>query len=482
MIRFLSFLLLLFMLSFRGNSQEILYSSPEKFSFQNGDFAVVGWSGDYLFAYSASKEGYFLNGYTDSMKLAVQVSLDFFPQKIYDTKFINYNDRILVLYQAIQAGDVVQYAALLDNKGLLQGRPISLGTAKTGWFASNKKEYFSSVISEDKSKIMILGWSQKNNSFTTILIDKDLNILNRSKQQLELSNYNFKQALLNNNGELFLTAFSQVGSRNYSDDIVFIHLPMDAKKAQLKKMPLNGKYINGINSKIDLNTGNIVSAGFYADKKNGNIEGIIHVVLNAATLEFEQQKFINLDDKIRKTAGEKNKNKALNNYEVRQIVIKNDGGFLLVAENAYITTRSSSPAGYGFYSSYYYAPFGNNSIREYVFGPIFAINCDANSQVLWYNFIRKDQYSQEDGGLFSSYAFMNTGASLSFLFNNFTTRNSSLTFSVLSESGQVDFSNLSFSTSSHGDWIPRYAVQTDITEWVVPVLRGNSLSFAKIEF
>src|SRR6218665_2273011 len=99
-----------------AGAQNIFYSKEQKFTFQNGDFSVVGWCGDRLYTYRASKEGFYLDAYNDSMRLLATVALDFFPKKIYETRFFTTDDQIIVLYQAVQNNHVVQYAARLDSK------------------------------------------------------------------------------------------------------------------------------------------------------------------------------------------------------------------------------------------------------------------------------------------------------------------------------------------------------------------------------
>lgn len=467
----------------QSQAQDLFFSKPEKFSFQNSDFSVIGWSGNRLYTYRSSNEGYFLNGYNDSMQLVAKVNLDFFPKKIYDTKFYNYDDRILVFYQAIQSNEVVQYAALLDKNGLLQGRPKVLGSAKTGWFA-NKKKYFSYSISEDKTKIMVLGWGNKNTSFSTILLDKDLNVLARGNQNLKQENdQSFHQALLLNSGVLYLTTFLEKGAKGYSDEMSVFVLSADAKNLKQTRFPLKDVYLSGLFSKINFVNGELYSAAFYSDKKNGNLQGLAYAVFNPDNNSFSIAKKIPFDEDLLEATEGRNKRKVFNNFEVRQIIIKNNGGFIVNAENAYVTTRTTYPSGYGYYSSYYYnAPFGNTSVREYIFGDILSMSFDGQGNRSWFTFIRKDQYSQDDEGMFSSYSFMNSGGNLGFLFNNFSSRNSALNVAIIDPNGKLDISRLENTNNIPGDWIPKQGKQTDLKEWVIPILRGNNLSFVRLVF
>src|SRR5690606_11605171 len=103
---------------------------------------------------------FFLDAYNDSMIKTATVILDFFPEKIYETKFINYTDKLIVLYQAVVRNKVIQYAALLDSRGKLLKDPVKLTEEKVGIFGPNGN-YFSSAISDDKSQILVYGIDQK---------------------------------------------------------------------------------------------------------------------------------------------------------------------------------------------------------------------------------------------------------------------------------------------------------------------------------
>ena len=134
------------------SAQEVLYSPYENFDFRSGDFSVIGKVGGKTYVYRSSSEGFFLDAFDDKMERQATVLLDFFPKKIYETRFIAYPDQIVVLYQSVQSNVVIQHAAVLDAAGRLKQNPIKLDEAKAGFFGPNKN-YFSSAVSEDKKQI-----------------------------------------------------------------------------------------------------------------------------------------------------------------------------------------------------------------------------------------------------------------------------------------------------------------------------------------
>src|SRR6188768_670151 len=147
-------LCLILIASFSCTAQNIRYTPYEKFDSRSGDFSVVGRVGDRIYTYRAGSEGYFLDAWNDSMTKTATIILDFFPDHIYETRFITYSDKIIVLFQGNERGHVTQYAAVLDGTGRLQGKVVTIDDAKTSiWGVSGT--YFMNVISEDKHFITV---------------------------------------------------------------------------------------------------------------------------------------------------------------------------------------------------------------------------------------------------------------------------------------------------------------------------------------
>lgn len=468
-----------------ATAQNIFYSKEQKFTFQNGDFSVIGWCGDRLYAYRASKEGYYLDAYNDSMRLMATVALDFFPQKIYETKFYTTGEQILVLYQAVQSGHVVQYAAKLDSRARMLQKPIALDSVKMGWLSSDR-QYYSSAISNDKSKIVVFSIGKRKSSkqeFNTILLDNSLNIIAKGSPYIQgADDFTLGQALLGNDGTLYLSGYSGNDSRNLSGDAWIFKLSPDGQQFDVVTLPLNNLFVSGMHIKLDDTKNEMYVAGFYSVRRSGNLEGVMYGLYSPADNAFKVFKTIPFDDQLRNATDDRNKKKAFNDYEVQNIIVKNDGGFILISESFYVAVRTSNyGSGFGYYS-WYNNGYAATSVREYHYDDVMVVDYNADGERQWHQFIRKEQYSQEDGGLFSSYAMLNSGASLVFLYNDFSTSKSTLNLAALDVKGELQLKKMNPGRTSGADWLPRSAKQTDLRELVVPVLRKNNLGFARVVF
>src|ERR1044072_6827358 len=97
------------------------------------------------------------------MERRATVILDFFPRKIYSTRFIAYQDKIIVFFQGNEDGKITQHAAVLDAAGRMQGKVVKVAETKAGFFGASG-EYFSFAVSEDKQQIVIYSTSVRGST------------------------------------------------------------------------------------------------------------------------------------------------------------------------------------------------------------------------------------------------------------------------------------------------------------------------------
>ncbi len=462
--------------------QEVLYSPYEKFDNRSGDFSVVGKSGGKLYVYRSSSDGFFLDAYGDNMDRLATVVLDFFPPKIYEVRFVAYPDKIIALYQGIRDNHVTQYAAWLDSDGRLVKGPVELSSARFGYFGPNR-DYFSSAVSDDKQHIFIYGIEEKGTHIRVKgnMVSDKLEIGNAVEADFDADNsVNHGEGLLTNEGVFYLPAYTPLGSRGYADELFLLELQPGAKSFARHNVPLNNKYAGGTYMKLDNVNNRIYMGGFYSDRKNGNYEGVLYTYYDMATGRFENHKNIAFDERLRNSTGMRSTKRALNDFQVRQLIVKNDGGFVMIAENYYQTTRNNYASGFGYYSWYY--PTMSASVREYHYDDVVAMSYNGEGVREWYTFIRKNQYSQEDGGMFSSYALINTGGNIGLLYNDFNPVHSRVQLASLDADGKLAIHSLATQRRDEPDWLPRSGKQVASREMVVPCLRKRQICFAKIVF
>jgi hypothetical protein len=474
--------LLLCLLANTTIAQDVQYTEYEKFDYRSDEYGIVGMVGDRYYTYLSQGGIAKLVAYDESMNKKATVLLDFFPAKIYETRFIAYPDKMIVLYQALESNKVVQYAALLDDKGLLKGKPIELGSVKTGIFGATRA-YFRNAVSEDKKTIVVFSANDRTDQveWDGKWLDDKLTIVKRSKASFTAENrVEHGEVLVGNDGTVYIAAYTSVGTQNYADQYWILALAPGAIKFEPKELALQDFYAAGGYMKVDNVNRKVYFGGFYSVKKNGNFDGVIYAAYDIATGTFPAMKLLPFDQNLYTVSGARHRAHPFDNYQVRQVIVKNDGGFVLVSEEQFITTRSNYTPGFGYYSTY--SPYMTSMVHEYHYDDIMALSYNVEGVLQWDAFIPKAQYSQEDGGVFSSYALLNTGGTLAFLYNDFDPRHSRIQLATLTAEGKTEVNSFSPQGNNSPDWLPRSGKQVSGREMLVPCFSSKQICFAKVSF
>src|SRR6266700_2409336 len=209
------------------------------------------------------------------------------------------------------------------------------------------------------------------------------------------------------------------------------------------------------------------------------------------------------NDELRHQAKSQDANQrlAFNDYFIKNIIIRKDGGFLMVAESMYTTSRGSafnrwdymygnnpwlSPMDY-YYSPYYnpwlspWNRYGASQATRYSSENIMILSFDKRDSLEWSNVIPKSQYDDESDALIS-HQIMNTGGELHFLFNAYERRTMLLNDQSIDASGKVNRHPTLKNLDRGIDFMPRLGKQVSAYSMIMPCQYRNYLTFAKLDF
>jgi len=270
----------------------------------------------------------------------------------------------------------------------------------------------------------------------------------------------------------------------------------------LHPLDIAGNYLDEIKLKVDNVNNHYLINSLYYQKKRGNVVGLYTAVWDKENNSMMTQNFVPLGDSVRSSAKSDGSNKdALNDFFIRDVILKKDGGFILIAEDYYTQSRSLpwnrydylygypsfSPYYYNYYSPYSYGYYGrsgyfnNNSQVRFYYNNVLILNEDKTGELESSSVIHKTQFDDGEDN-FLSYALMLSGGQLHFLFNELERRNQLLNDQSISASGQVTRNPPLKSLDKGYTFMPRYAKQVSASEIIIPCVYRNYICFAKIEY
>ncbi|MCW3120796.1 MAG: hypothetical protein JWQ38_288, partial [Flavipsychrobacter sp.] len=339
------------------------------------------------------------------------------------------------------------------------------------------------AISENKKTILIYRANDKGSEieFDGKWLDDNLAITKRSHTTYKTDNrVEHGEVNIANDGVIYMAAYTPVGTQNYADQYWIMTMEPGANKFEAKELTLDIKYAASGYMKIDNINNKVYFGGFYSNKKNGSYDGIIYAAYDIAGGTYTSKKFIPFDEEMMQASNKKHKSHSFDNYEVRQLIVKNDGGFVMVSEVHYVTTRNNYTPGFGYYS--YYNPYSTTLVHEYHYNDIMALSYNKDGVRDWEAYVPKEQYSQEDGGVFSSYALLNTGGTLAFLFNDFNINHSRIQLATIAPEGKTEVHAFATEGNDDPDWLPRGGKQVASRILIVPCFHKKQICFAKVVF
>lgn len=176
------------------------------------------------------------------------------------------------------------------------------------------------------------------------------------------------------------------------------------------KIDISPKFISDVKFTVNAK-GDIICCGFYSNKASNAVIGSFYLKIDKETQSITSQGSKDFPrDFLTQFMSEKkaSKGKELYDYDLKHLVLRDDGGAVLVAEQFYeVLVQSYDPTTKTYTYTYYY--YYNDII-------VVSINPDGN--IAWAKKIPKYQVSRNDGGYYSSFAFAVSGDKMYFMFND----------------------------------------------------------------
>ncbi len=517
------FTIFLLFVGLTSHAQRIIYSEPDRDDPSNLNFDIVGKIGGKVLIYKNIRDQYQLSVYDLEMKLQQKVKFDFLPDRVrlLSTDFIAYTDFVYFLYQYQQKNTVYAMAVKFDGNAKRMGEPLLLDTTSNLNYTVNSSIY-TFVNSEDKQKIAAFKISTKNDKehvVTSLVFDKGLNILEKVRIPIPMpfrNDYLGEFGLDNDGGLIFLreTATAEQESIN---KLSLVIKPLGSINPMISDLRISSIYLDDTRLKIDNLNKRVLVTSFFSKLRRGNIEGLYYSLWDKAQFTELLNTATVFSDEFRADAhGQGPIRAAFNEFYLKQLILRKDGGFMMIAESAYTSSRGNNMSrwdymnrspffnqglGNGFGPNFYsfnnpmgFYPWGgmggfggggmmNNTgnVNRYYADNVAVISIDPSGKTEWSNIIRKNQYDDNTDN-YIGYGLINSGSMLRFIFNIQEKRTNILTDQTLSPEGQID-RNPTIKNPERGyDFMPRHAKQVGSKQVIVPCMYRGFTCFARIDY
>jgi hypothetical protein len=500
-------LVFLFLFCLEGQSQKVIYSEPDRDDARAMNFEVLGRLNGKVLVYKNYRELHFVAVFDNDMKQIGKTRLEFLSGKILSTEFIQYSDYVYMFYQYQRKNMMYCMAVKLDADGKKMGDPIQVDTTEIDY--SSNSGIYTIINSEDKQKIMVFkinSRSDKAHVLTTNLFDKDLKLLKRTRLVVAMPQRNdfLSEFSLDNDGDLACVRLSGTAANDNINKVSLLTKPAMSDNYFSADLKFASIFLDDVRIKIDNINKHYLVTSFVSKQRRGNIEGLYYSLWDKPTGKELMNATTIFSDEFRDEAkAEGSPKTAFNDFFLKQVILRKDGGFIVVAESAYTSSRGSnlnrwdylygspywSPSSYytwnnpaGYYPWYRSSTYNNlNALTRYYADNIAVISFAPDGKLQWSNVLRKSQFDDNTDN-FIGYGLINGGNQAHFLFNVQEKREMILTSQSIFPDGQIG-RNPTFKNMDKGyEFMPRHAKQVASRMVIVPCQYRGFTCFAKIEF
>ncbi|HLP94955.1 MAG TPA: hypothetical protein VK168_13015 [Saprospiraceae bacterium] len=255
-------------------------------------------------------------------------------------------------------------------------------------------------------------------------------------------------------------------------------IQFDGNGVHLNTTPLGNYLTVDLKFAFDHHNHQLVGAGLWTEKSRERSNGVFYLRMTPGRDSTAALRYEAFDEKFLSVLRQKDvsdESRGVVDARLQEILLRQDGGVILVAER-YREVQRGASAGRGFFRD------GMRMIVDYYYDDVFVLAIKPNGYVQWKSALHKKQYSQDDDGIFSSYFLMRTPDRMRFFFNDEIKYENTCSEYVLSASGEFDRNSLLNTLNQSLRLRFRDALQMNANECLVPSEYRGRLKLVLLRF
>ncbi len=261
--------------------------------------------------------------------------IKFMPDNTFNVDFVVYPDHFLMVYQYKKNGQVYCDAIKMNSEGKPMGRPGRLDSTRI--LNTSLVVSYRTIHSEDKQKLLVYKKHEQLQSFTllTKLYNRHLDLLDVTSYDWPLSGKReiFSALQLANNGTIFYTRESGGRNDEITNKLELITVLPQGGAINITPVQLGNRYIDRVNGKVDNIKNSYVINAIYTDHPRVGVQyGLFSAKVSIGDFSVKTF-FIKAETKEQNKRSGGNSPINLSKFFIREVYIRNDGGFLVMAED-----------------------------------------------------------------------------------------------------------------------------------------------------
>lgn len=480
---FLSCLLLLPIAIF---SQTISYSIPKKLSSKTPDFRILGKNKEGMLVYKYGKE-HVIEAYSNNLNMRWSKSLAFKRPVTDVRRMVIYPEKTLAFYLSADKERSVLYVEKWNSKFQGESDAIALDTLRADKF--EVESLVRVAPSQNQSKIVsyypVFTSGDDPDYLRMTLTDADMNLLVKHNIPLEKNGRSLKlrKVFPDNAGNVFvlLEDESKQVKKGATTDAFTIRM-MESETHALREIDF--RFQRPVFKKLFLETDNVnhtlIATGLYTDDVGEEAQGYFYTAYHLDSNRITVNQYVKFSSEIifEVTGKDTSKNvSGFYSFEVHDLVLRFDGGAIIVAESRFDTEESMQVPSF--------TPSIGPSFRTInisYYNDILLISVKPDGTLEWSQVLKKKQISEDDDGFFSSYMMATGAEKLHFIYNEEIYHKTSVSDYAVNKRGEFERKYMLNAGDKNVMLTPKLGKQISSNEAVIPSYKRSYLSFVKFTY
>ncbi len=339
---------------------------------------------------------------------------------------------------------------------------------------------FEVIKSEDKTKALIYFVENQQN-FRVVSYDVvNMKVLWEKSFFPENMNFweEFHQIIVSNDGTMFLilqkNRYRFRRDNNYHE---IFQVNASPETPMRFAIPMGEeRFTYDVAFAYDNMNNQLVAAGLYTEKNLDRANGYFYIRMTPETEGNYLLTFEEFDDEFVTNLRGKNieNNKGVLEVAVQDVVLRRDGGAVLVCERTRELARSLG--------ANRAMDIGVRQIVDHYYDELFVISLHPDGTTHWRTILHKKQYSQDDNGIYSSFFLFKSPTSLRLLFNDEIKFENTVSEYIVFGNGNFDRKSLLSTENLDLRLRFRDATQISSDELIIPSERRSRLRLVKLQY
>jgi len=334
------------------------------------------------------------------------------------------------------------------------------------------------IQSEDRNCFVVTNTAERARMETVCFRLDDMQVLWEKTVPLDdvYHDSNIRSSIVGNGGDFFVvTEINNRRNRLEEHEFEVLHIRGGAERKV--RVPVPGFLTVDAKFVYDNHARNLVGTGFFSDRNRDRSNGVffLRVPEDGREPVLRHESFTDKVVSILRRKDVEDDTKGIDNVNIQQVILRQDGGALIVAE-LYNEIQRGTATGRGFWRD------GMRLVMDYFYDDLLLVSLNPDGTPLWTTVLHKKQYSQDDDATFSSYSLMLAPNVLRFLFNDEIKYENTCSEYLVTPTGDFDRNSVMNTFGQSLRLRFRDAMQLNANECLVPSEFRNRLRLVLLKF